>query len=48
LVLNRYSNLIFEVPIGGLLLGVGMYWLWRFHTIRRREPIGRDPGPGGT
>lgn len=46
LVQNNYSNLIFAVPFGSLLFGVGGYWLWRFPDVRRRELAGRELGPG--
>jgi hypothetical protein len=45
LVLDHFSSLIFEVPLGALLFGVGGYWLWKFPEVRRRELLVRNLGP---
>jgi hypothetical protein len=46
LVLEDFSSLIFQVPLGALLFGFGGYYLWKFPDVRRRELIGRNLGPG--
>jgi len=46
-LLAHVSNLLIVIPVGALIVGVGGYWLWRFHRVHRQHVAagGVTPSP---